>query len=283
MAAAPGPDVDAIAASARTGEPDRYLAALLAPPDARDALMALAAFSAELAHVSHMVTREPMMGEIRLQWWRDALGPVAARTGHPVADAVRATAQRHALPQSLLLDLIEARVADLRPDPFADDEALSAHLAHSEGALFALAAHVLRVPPGAERDAACAACGQAYGLVRLLLALPHALSRGRLLLPRAHLEANAAAGTLLFGAGEDRAVALLADLRAQARRHIVTCRQHVMKLPRSARVAFLPLALVEPYLRALERPGRDPLREGAELAPLTRIWRIAAAHWLGRL
>lgn len=283
MAAAPGSDAEAIAASARTGEPDRYLAALLAPAGARDALMALAAFSAELAHVAHMVTREPIMGEIRLQWWRDALEPAAPRTGHPVADAVRAATQRHALPQTLLLGLVEGRAADLRPDPFADDAALSAYLAATEGAMFALAAHVVRAPPGAGLDAACAACGQAYGIARLLLALPHALSRGRLPLPHAHLDASAAAGTLLYGAGEERAIALLADLRARARRHIVTCRQHVMKLPRSGRVAFLPLALVEPYLRALERPGRDPLREGAELAPLTRIWRIAAAHWLGRL
>ena len=54
-------------------------------------------------------------------------------------------------------------------------------------------------------------------------------------------------------------------------------------LPRPVRGAFLPLALVETYLRALERPGRDVLRSPAEIAPLTRAWRIAAAHWLGRI
>jgi phytoene synthase len=57
----------------------------------------------------------------------------------------------------------------------------------------------------------------------------------------------------------------------------------VANLPRHVRPAFLPLALVEPYLRALERPGRDVLRAPAALAPLTRVWRIAAAHWLGRI
>jgi len=54
-------------------------------------------------------------------------------------------------------------------------------------------------------------------------------------------------------------------------------------LLRNMRVAFLPLALVETYLRALERPGRDVLRTPAEIAPLTRVCRIAAAHWLGRI
>ena len=39
----------------------------------------------------------------------------------------------------------------------------------------------------------------------------------------------------------------------------------------------------ETYLRALERPGRDVLRAPAEIAPLTRVCRIAAAHWLSRI
>jgi 15-cis-phytoene synthase len=57
----------------------------------------------------------------------------------------------------------------------------------------------------------------------------------------------------------------------------------VANLPRELRLAFLPLALVETYLRALERPGRDVLRAPAGIAPLTRVFKIAAAHWLGRL
>jgi phytoene synthase len=41
--------------------------------------------------------------------------------------------------------------------------------------------------------------------------------------------------------------------------------------------------LVEPYLRALERPGRDLLRGAVEIVPLVRVYRIAMAHWLGRV
>ena len=70
---------DPVIASARSGEPDRYLAALLAPPAARADLLALAAFASELARVPSLVTREPTMGEIRLQWWRDALAARPAR------------------------------------------------------------------------------------------------------------------------------------------------------------------------------------------------------------
>ena len=72
--------MDEVAAIAREGEPDRYLAALLAPAPEREALLALAAFAAELTRIPLRVVQEPMMGEIRLEWWRTALasGDVAA-------------------------------------------------------------------------------------------------------------------------------------------------------------------------------------------------------------
>ena len=86
-ASLPTAAADAVAAAARAGEPDRYLAALLSPSSKRLGLLALAAFSAELANVPRLVTREPGMGEIRLQWWRDALhGDDGTRTGNPIAD-----------------------------------------------------------------------------------------------------------------------------------------------------------------------------------------------------
>ena len=126
--------------------------------------------------------------------------------------------------------------------------------------------------------------GQAYGLARLLLGLPHALARGRVPLPQSRLDACAVSNQeLLSGEGGSNVAALIASLCAEARKALATSREQVANLPRQVRPAFLPLALVEPYLRALERPGRDVLRSVAEIAPLTRVWRIAAAHWLGRI
>jgi phytoene synthase len=57
----------------------------------------------------------------------------------------------------------------------------------------------------------------------------------------------------------------------------------VAHLSRNLRVAFLPLALVEPYLRALERQRGNPLRQEAGIAPITRLAKIAVGHWLGRI
>src|SRR3989304_4664298 len=84
------------AALVREADRDRYLATLFAPADRRDALFALYAFNAELAR-GRGGAREPLPGEIRLQWWREVLngerdGEAAA---HPVAAAVRGTRGRY--------------------------------------------------------------------------------------------------------------------------------------------------------------------------------------------
>ena len=91
------------AALVREVDRDRYLAALFAPADRRDALFALYAFSAEISRVRELA-REPMPGEIRLQWWREVL--LGERTGeaaaHPVAVAVMETISRHDLARERL-------------------------------------------------------------------------------------------------------------------------------------------------------------------------------------
>jgi hypothetical protein len=101
---------------ARRLEPDRYLAALLSPRRARQDLVALAAFFGEMAHIPRAVS-DPIIGEIRLQWWRDALANVraGAATGSPVADALGRAIVRHALPEELLLSVIDGRARGLDP------------------------------------------------------------------------------------------------------------------------------------------------------------------------
>ena len=276
---------DAVAAAARAGEPDRYLAALLAPPSARPHLLALAAFLGELARVPARVTREPAMGQIRLQWWRDAIAaPAGARTGNPVADALRTTIKVCHLPAAVLVEAIDARELDLARHGLADDAALAAYLWRSEGAPFALAAGMLS--PGAEEQdlrPAAAAGAQAYGLARLLMGLTNALARGRVPLPQSRLDAfHVRSAELLSGADSGKVASLITNLCDEAREALARSRKEVANLPRATRPAFLPLALVGTYLRALEGGAQSILRSPPQVTPLKRVARIAVAHWLGR-
>ena len=57
----------------------RYLSSLFAPDERREDLFALYAFNLEVAKTAEVVS-EPMLGQIRLQWWREAIAPTQ-RTG----------------------------------------------------------------------------------------------------------------------------------------------------------------------------------------------------------
>jgi 15-cis-phytoene synthase len=273
----------AILGSARAGEPDRYFAALLAPAAARGDLLVLAAFSAELARVATAVTREPTMAEIRWQWWREAVAlPTAAQTGHPIADGVRALSERRGVAAADLMGLVDAHARALDPVPFASDAALDGYLTSTEGALFALSARVLGLGGNGSAPAWSAWAGRAYGLARLLFGLKVQLARGHCPIPRARLAGvGLGPNDLVAGASAAR-VRLLADLRRQACDSLAQARRDATKLPREASIAVLPLALVESYVRASERAEADSPQRLPQVAPLTRVLRIAGAHWFGR-
>ncbi|HSR80907.1 MAG TPA: squalene/phytoene synthase family protein [Hyphomicrobiaceae bacterium] len=275
---------DAVAASARTGEPDRYLAALLAPPSARPHLLALAAFLSELGCLPARVTREPAMGQIRLQWWREAIAAAeGVRTGNPVADALRTAIRACHWPTAVLVEAIDAHELDLARHGLADDGALAAYLWRSEGAPFALAAGILSGGTQSDPQPAAAASAQAYGLARLLMGLPNALAHGRVPLPQSRLAAlHVSSAELLSGADGAEVATLLGNLCEEASEALARSRTEVANLPRAMWPAFLPLALVGTYLRALEGGARSILRSPPQVTPLKRITRIAVAHWFGR-
>src|SRR5690349_12532244 len=93
----------------RAHDKDRFLATLFASAAQRAPLFALYAFDLEIAQIRDRA-REPMPGEIRLQWWREVLsgersGEAAA---HPVAAALTETIARFSLPKERLIELTEA-------------------------------------------------------------------------------------------------------------------------------------------------------------------------------
>ncbi len=129
----------------RAADKDRFLATLFAPADKRGPLFALYAFNAEIASVRDRA-REPMPGEIRLQWWRDVIN--GERTGeaaaNPIAAALIDTVARFSLPKPRLLDLIEAHAFDLYDDPMPTFDALEGYIRHTSATVFDLAGANLR-------------------------------------------------------------------------------------------------------------------------------------------
>ena len=258
-----------VRSSARAWAPDHYFTALLAPRGAQADLVALAAFLGDVERIVATVS-EPALAEIRLQWWRDAIFGAAQGelTGHPLADALGAAIRRHGLPVAEFAGLIEARTGDLYADPIADEQALGMYFHHTDGAAFRLAARCLGSQVWGVN--LVQHTKHAYGITRLIRTLPVALARGRMPLP---------------GVDYDNSARMQEGLRRwhqTARDRLVLGRAIWRHSPLPERAACLPLALVAPYLEAIGRPGHDPARMVADIAPLTRLWRLWLAHVTGR-
>jgi len=266
---------DAVRAVARDGDPDRFASALFAPRPAREALFALYALNVELARSAEQVS-EPQLGEIRLQWWRDALdrASVGEATGHPVADAVGSAVRRYSLSRDSLAGLIDARSFDVSVKIMPDSAALDDYLGKTAGALFRLTAEAAAPHRTAGIEPAVRAAGIAYGLTGLMRALPVHAALGRVDLPAEMLlRQGTSPEQILAGEACKGLSEVLAEFRETALVALKSARAHVAALPREARKAFLPLALVDPYLSALRKV--DPLRQIAEINPLYRLWRLA--------
>lgn len=259
----------------RAGDRLRYLAALMAPTAARDGLWALDAFALEVARVRDAV-REPIAGELRLQWWRDVLAtPPGDQVGSPVADALLDATARWHLPRTALVAALDARLFDLYDDPMPSLTDLEGYAGETRGSLVQLAAIVLA---GGEDPGAGTVAGHA-GVVETILwvlaQLPRHASRRQMFLPADVLARYAVDPEDVFsGRMSPPVAAALAEMRDHARRHLDRVRIGVAGIPAKVVPALLPLAAARPLLDRMERPGWDPFRRPAELAPILPLWRI---------
>ncbi len=245
-------DDDGLCATAvEAHDHDRWLAALFAPDARRPALLALYAFNLEVARVRETV-REPMLGEIRLQWWRETLE--ACAEGRPREQPVARALARHvgdAAAWARLQAIIDARAADLEAGPPPD---LVAYAAGTAGNLAEAAAIVLGRGEPATLAAARAA-GTAQALVGLVRAAPFLADHGR-----PWIAEGQGAGLLDAAAGH------LAAARAAG-------------VPRAALAAALPATIAGLYLARLRRgddpnPFVSPLRK-----QVTLLWRAALGRF----
>jgi 15-cis-phytoene synthase len=174
--------VAACAALVERGDPDRFLAVMAAPVAARAQLFPLYAFNLEVARAP-WVTDEPLIAEMRLQWWRDVVANAAsgAARAHEVAGPLHDLIRDFGLPVDVLDRLIAARRRDISREPHPDRAAFDAYLEDTGAGLMWLAARALGAPDSAA--AAVRDFGWATAAAGYLRAVPDLRSRGRQPLP----------------------------------------------------------------------------------------------------
>jgi len=267
------------AATLRELDRDRYFATLVLPAAPRPAITALYAFSAEIAAVRERA-HEPAPGEIRLQWWRDALQGL----GHgevrqnPLADALLAAIDEYHLPTAPLVRLIEARRFDLYQDPMPDVATFEGYAGETVSVLFQLAAMILSAGEALEAADAAGHLGVAQALTGHLRAFGYNASRGRIFLPLSIFVANGVREEEVF-AGRETAGILAARQQfcELAREHLAKAEASIKLLRRQLRPAFVSAALLAPQLR---RIAAQP--QSFALPPDLADWRkLAILAWRG--
>jgi phytoene synthase len=268
---------------ARRLDNDRFVCSLFAPEPARADLAAILAFNLEIASLRERV-REPMLGRIRLQWWRDAIEDLYAGrppSGHPVLPALAAATARSSLEREPFDRLLTAREQDFADAPPASLAALVDYAEDSSSSLLALGLTVLGVDGDAERRAA-RDVGIAWALIGLMRAIPFHAGIGRFWLP----------DDLMRAAG-----LRTADLRRPTSRErlgrvvgeIVGCAEDRLRAARTAGVdrrspalpVLLPATLADGYVRALRSTAFDPFTAPSR-RPAGRLLRLAANYFRGR-
>ncbi len=159
------PDAD-LDETVRAADPDRWLASrFIADPAARTDVIALYAFDHELTRAPRAASN-PLMGEIRLTWWREVLDEIfegRAVRRHPAAQGLAEAVRRHDLPRAPLEGLIDARYEELGGRRPEGDKAVAWADAVG-GGMMRLAALAL---DRAASEGATVSAGRLFGLGRL--------------------------------------------------------------------------------------------------------------------
>jgi phytoene synthase len=263
----------------RSADRDRFLSALFAPAEHRLALYALYAFHIELARIPDVV-KEPLAGEVRLQWWSEAIydqRPDEMR-GHPVASALGEVIEKYRLPRRLFDEMIEARRAHLGRELFGDLAELERHALHTSSNLIELSALIL----GADGRSFAAPAGISLGIVSLLRSFAQDAVNGRVTLPAdLLLQCAVLPQDILAGQTTPEIASLLANMREVAARHYQEARVLIERDGQVAVAAWLPVALVPLDLRSLARIADKPFA-AVEVPRWRRQWVLWRAARSGR-
>ena len=162
--------IQACAEIVKRADPDRFMGIMAAPSEFRAGLFALYAFNVEVARAP-WVTKELMIAEMRLQWWRDALGEVENAgqvRSHEVTTPLAAIIDGAKIPIKVLDEAIIARRWDIYRDPFEDEEHFAEYLDHTAGGLMWAAVKIC----GGKNEQSARLVGRAAGLANWFIAIP---------------------------------------------------------------------------------------------------------------
>ncbi|RKQ71528.1 phytoene/squalene synthetase [Litorimonas taeanensis] len=237
-------------------DPDRYRSSLFAEPGVRERLILLYAFHLELARIPELVS-EPMIGQIRYQWWRDVITEIYETETvrkHEITTPLRALFLEFDIPRYWVDQLIDGRERDIDPRPFSSLSDAQDYCAKTSGVLMKIAVKLCGVDP----QAAVETMGTAWGLT--------GLARGYGFYHE----------TMLREVTYER-------LCAQAEKTYKQGRSELKTLEAIAFPAIAYASLIGPYIAKLTHEKYDPKTQSISYLAFTKQIRLLKAVLSGRV
>lgn len=267
----------------RESDRDRYLTVLFAPKKCRGPLASLYAFNVEIARIAETV-RKPMIGEIRLRWWRDAIESNKSGEGNPVLSALLSSIHQYDLPKAAFLRYCDARVFDLYSDKMPNIASLEGYCGETASALLQLSCQILDKDAARQTTEATGHGGVAQALCGILRTLPAIKAKGQHYFPANMIESNPddfiQSSQVTAHNQEEK---LLGAAIALTRKHYQLFFESYKDLPKSVWPAFLPLAIVPDALKQIEQKGIRCFKEYVTPSPIRHYILIAKAGLNGHM
>ncbi len=110
---------------------DRFLCSLFAPASSLEDIHTILAFNIEISKSREMVS-DGLLGEMRLQWWRDIVSSICLQdtvfdTDHYLVSGLQSIIQKYKLKCGLFTDLINARSRDMIDDAPKNEAELTSY------------------------------------------------------------------------------------------------------------------------------------------------------------
>lgn len=263
----------AILNTLRDTDREAYIATLFLAETSREAAAALWAFNAEVDRIRDLVS-EPLPGEIRLQWWRDALTGARTEEGmqHPVGAELISTIKQHSLPRQAFDTLCEARIFDMYNDPMPSLSEFEGYLGETRSIVFQMLAQIIS-GNAPEKGEAAGHAGIAYGIAQLLRRMAQHRVRGQIFVPKELLQISGLTDAdFLALDAPSSANGMVAALVALGREHLAKAEAAIALLPNEQRAAFIILGICQPIFKRAEKRGGEIALEPFTISPFTAQW-----------
>lgn len=251
---------------------------LFAAEQDREHLFALYAFNIEMARIPGQVS-EPMLGEIRLQWWREGIEAVyegGIVRGHPVLQPLEQAIRECRLPRrpfDAMIDVYGATLTAAQP----------ASLPELETRLDAISGGVMRLAVAITGGSAMADTGLfhaaiAWALSGILRNIGFYTSQRHIFLPCDVMKAEGLTAQSILGCqNSPQLQRVVKAIAGQAHRHLAAAGESLPPMSRRNLAALLPATLTKLYLRRMSRPNYDPFVIQPPLPAYLRQTRMAWA------